>query len=295
MSCTKYYPHYDNGWKIELHVHTTASDGAYNPGKIVELAWEKGVRILAITDHDTTSGWEEAAGKTLQYPVMLIPGIELSTVHEDHEIHILGYYIDPDSDKLQNVLNLLTDARQNRACKIVEKLNKHGIDIAFEDVRKKGSPGGSLGRPHVALALIEQGLVNTVEEAFEKFLNPDRPGYVPRYKLAPYEAIALIKKAKGIPVLAHPGIDCPVELLPSFIEAGLLGIEVFHPQHTQEMEKEFLRLACERNLIVTGGSDFHGHEQDEWRYFGEMPVPAQSIEFFKSWLLRKNLTRKPLP
>ena len=281
MSCTKYYPCHDITCKIELHVHTTFSDGAFTPERIVELAWERGIRFLAITDHDTVFGLEEAKNKALQYPLELIPGVELSTVYHDHEIHILGYYIDPGSPELLETLSLLTGSRRNRVLKIDENLKYYGLDITYDDVRTKVLDNGSQGRPHIALALIEHGIVKTVEEAFEKFLNPGCPGYVPRYKLSPCDAITLIKKAGGVPVLAHPGIDFPFELLPSCMETGLEGMEVYYPRHTPEMEKEYLNLALKMGLIVTGGSDFHGHETQEWRYFGEMPVPPQSIKRLK--------------
>ena len=289
MSCAMSCPdHHHPDVKIDLHVHTTTSDGAYSPGKIVELAWEKGIRILAITDHDTTRGLEEAAAKTIQYPLDLIPGIELSTIHHDQEVHILGYYIRPDNPDLRDTLDFLADSRLNRVRRMADRLKNCGIDISFEEVMAKGDPAGSLGRPHVALALIEKGVVKTIEEAFNKYLNPGRPGYVPRHKISPVEAITLIKKAGGIPVLAHPGINLQHGLLPSCLGAGLQGMEVYYPQHDRETERKLLIMAEKLGLIITGGSDFHGHEPQEWQYFGEIKVPPPTIRRLKDLAAPRN-------
>lgn len=283
VSCAKYCRRHDHGERIDLHVHTTASDGACSPARIVELARKKGIGVLAITDHDTTLGLEEAARKAAQYPLELIPGIELSTVYDGHhEIHILGYYIHPDNPELRNTLDLLTKSRLNRARRMVEQLKNCGLDISFEEIAAKGNPDGSLGRPHAALVLVEKGVVRNIGEAFEKLLNPGCPGYVPRYKLSPHEAIALVKKAGGTPVLAHPGTDLRPDLLPSLLEAGLEGIEVFYPEHDRETERNLINTAQRLGLVITGGSDFHGHKREEWQYFGEMPVPPESVRRLKN-------------
>lgn len=263
--------------KIDLHVHTTASDGAYSPKKIVHLAKEKGISFLAVTDHDTITGLGEAENECRKCKIDFFPGIEFSTCLERYELHILGYNINWNNEKLQEMLLKLHEDRKTRIEKMVVKLSELGIPIKIEDVRNK-SLHQNLGRPHIALVLMELGVVQSIEEAFTNWLNPRSPAFVPRYRLSPLTAIQLLQEAGGVPVLAHPGIDCPNWILPSLIENGLQGIEVFHPKHSEEMKSYYLKIAEENKLIITGGSDFHGHEEKDFAQFGEMKVPFSSIK-----------------
>lgn len=279
VSYKKFYQNEDV-IKGDLHLHTTASDGCYSPEKVVQLAHEKGIRVLAITDHDTTAGLSVAKQQAEEYALEFIPGIELSTVYAEHEIHILGYYIEQSSKEMQENLQEIASSRVNRVKKIVAKLNELGYPISYEDVRKKTSCG-TIGRPHIALAMMDYGIINNVEEAFEKFLNQGCPAFVPRYQLTPQDAVILITKAGGIPVLAHPGLGFPEHLLPELVSYGLKGIEVFHPRHSLEVQENYYRLACHYELIVTGGSDFHGHDKKDWWYFGKMRVPLESLQRLK--------------
>lgn len=278
-----FYPGFShkNREKIDLHVHTTASDGCYSPQEIREIAQKRKIKYLAFTDHDTTAGLSHCSVEVKEDSVQVIQGIELSTDLYNQEIHILGYFIDPGNKKLQDKLMLLRQSRAERADKIVNKLQNIGFEIRIGDVKRLAGSTASLGRPHVALALMEKGYVQSIAEAFQKYLSVGCPGYVGRMRITPFEAIELIEGANGVPVLAHPGIGFPAEALPSLIEAGLKGIEVYYPLHTAAQQEEYLTWAREYDLVVTGGSDFHGHEQSEWQFLGEMPVPAETIPRLK--------------
>lgn len=266
--------------KIDLHTHTTASDGRYKTRKVVQFAAAKGIKYLAITDHDTLEGLIDIKELEKEYGLEIIPGIELSTTTDDEEIHILGLYLNLENQDIQKHLTVFRSKRAERIKDMVLKLNELGYDIKLDEVKAKAT-GNSLGRPHLALTLMEHGYVQTIQEAFLKLLGPDCPGFVPRFKISPLEAIKIIKKVGGLPVLAHPGPQFSSALLPSYIEEGLVGIEVFHPHHTPPWEAHYLDVARHYNLIPTGGSDFHGHCQLDFQNLGSMKVPLETIERLK--------------
>lgn len=262
--------------KVDLHVHTTASDGAYRPSEVIRLAREKEIEYIAITDHDTTEGLAEALREGDVQKIKVFPGVEISTVYEEEEIHILGYFINTTNKALQLTLRKLTEARHNRARAMVKKLQELGYNVALEEVLARAGPG-AVGRPHIALVLMEKGYFTRVEEVFAQLLNPGCPAYVPRFKISPYKAVALIKGAEGVPVLAHPGENFPAGLLTELIETGLSGIEVYHPHHPPHLEKFYYELALQYGLLVTGGSDFHGHDPEELNEFGSVLLPSSFI------------------
>jgi len=263
--------------KIDLHVHTTASDGAYSPCEIVHLAQQKGIKYLAITDHDTTAGLAAAAEECRKYELEFIPGIEFSTIYEEYELHILGYNFKQKNERMQETIQLLQKARVSRIEKMVAKLAGLGIYIDMNEVRNKAS-AKNLGRVHLALVLIDKGVVNSIAEAFMKYLDPGCAAFIPRFKFTPCLAIEIIKEAKGIPVLAHPGLIDYDPIISLLAENGLQGLEVFHPRHSQEEEDKYGEIAQKYNLFITGGSDFHGHEEHDLTSFGEMKVPLNSIK-----------------
>ncbi|MGF7185761.1 hypothetical protein GGQ84_001853 [Desulfitispora alkaliphila] len=263
---------------IDLHIHTRASDGTLSPSQVIQKAVEKGLSAVAITDHDTVDGVEEAITEAKKYKeIEVIPGIELSTYWKKAEIHILGYYIEYKSKWLLNTLSYLQSKRLERVKKMIDKLNHMGYKINYKDVVSKTE--GSVGRPHVASALVDYKYVTSIGEAFDNLIGYDKPAYVPRYKLTPAEAIKIINKAKGVAVLAHPGLYASEweGAMDEMLTAGLKGIEVYYRLHSQELQKHLLNLTNRHCLIATGGSDFHGGNREE-NLMGTPEVPATVLQ-----------------
>lgn len=250
----------------DLHVHTTASDGVETPEQVIVKAAQMGLAGLAITDHDTVDGLKPA----LQFiqangiNIDFIPGIELNTDFGADEVHILGYFIDHHDKQLINSLMDIRIQRYQRAEKMVAKLQAIGLGISFEQVQKLAQ-GDIIGRPHIARALQQAGYVLSEEEAFQKYIDRGKPGYVPRYKFSPDQAIALIKQAGGISILAHPGLIKEFGKINKLIAMGVEGLEVYYPEHHPDQVIEFARLAEQHHLLMSGGSDFHGSGSSESR------------------------------
>ncbi|MCP4229577.1 MAG: PHP domain-containing protein [bacterium] len=247
---------------IDLHIHTTASDGSYTPRGIVEMALDAGLAAIAITDHDTTSGSTEALAAGEEFGLEVIPGIELSVNHGERSFHMLGYFIDPDDVSLNERLKEVRRFREERNPRIIAKLNELGMEITIEEALAKAS-GDTLGRPHIAAVLLEKDYVKNNQEAFDKYLAKGAAAYVERDRITSAEAIELITGAGGVAVLAHPGIyELSDEELDGVVsglaEAGLQGIEVIYPEHTREIERKYHNIAERYGLAVTGGTDFHG-------------------------------------
>jgi predicted metal-dependent phosphoesterase TrpH len=245
---------------VDLHMHTTASDGVYDPTDLMRRCKELGLRAVALTDHDTTDGIEEASRAARNLDLEFIPGIEINTDVSGGEVHVLGYFIELDRPEFQAMIKVLRDARERRGQRMVELLNEEGIAVQWDRVREIAQ--GSVGRPHVAKALLEAGYVQSIGEAFDKYIGTGKPAYVPRYKLTPEDAVRLIASANGLPVIAHP-IDLPGltelrEWLPGLKEAGMVGLETYYGPYTEAQEQELLKLAHAYDLIPTGGTDFHG-------------------------------------
>ncbi|HXZ05254.1 MAG TPA: PHP domain-containing protein [Ktedonobacteraceae bacterium] len=268
---------------IDLHTHSTASDGVYSPTELLHKAKEVGLRILALTDHDSTGGLEEAKQAAQTIDIDLIPGIELNTDVAGGEVHVLGYFIEYWRPEFQAILTVLRDARVRRGQRMVELLNEQGINITWERVRAIAQ--GSVGRPHVAEALLEAGYVHTIGEAFDTYIGTGCYAYVPRYKLTPKDAMHLIASANGLPVIAHPlelpGLDELRNWLPDLCQAGMVGLETYYGLYTPENERELLALAREYHLIPTGGSDFHGPGIHPTPLGGRY-VPFEAVESLKA-------------
>lgn len=246
---------------IDLHVHTNFSDGTYSPEDVVELAKGKGLFAIAITDHDTTDGVKIALKKGQEIGLKVISGVEISADFEI-EMHILGLFIDVDNKTLQNRLKMLEMFRKERNPKIIEKLRKMGYDISMEDVEEVAS-GDVIGRPHIARVLVQKGYFDSTKAVFENLLGFGKPAYVKKEKLKPYEAIEAIKEANGLAILAHPHKylyleEGPENIFEELKEYGLDGLEVYHSDHTDKETRELLEIAKKLDLIVSGGSDFHG-------------------------------------
>lgn len=267
--------------KIDLHSHSTISDGTLSPSELVRAAARGGVNILALTDHNTTNGLEEAAEEAGRWKLTLIPSIEINT--STHLIHILGYFLDYKNAQFQDALARSRDARRLRAKRMVENLQKIGVGITMELVDEVAK-GASLGRPHVADTLVKMGIVEKRQDAFDKFLKKGLPGYAGEAGLSPKEAIELIRSVGGIPSLAHPAVNEQDNHLPELIQFGLLGIETYYLSHSQERVSHYEKLAREKGLLMTGGSDFHGP--------GSGVGPSQPGDIFVPEEVVENLRRK---
>ncbi len=243
---------------IDLHIHSTASDGTCTPEELVKLAVNLGLKVIAIADHDSVDGIQPAIDEASKQGIEVIPAIELSSDLEGRDIHILGYFIDYKHPWFEHHLKDLRKARYERALKMVKRLQEVGLDILVKDVLKHTADGTAVGRAHLAQAMREKGYVDSIQEAFDRYIGKDGPCYVEKSIYSPREVIKIIKQVNGIPILAHPGISKVDEFIPDFIDAGLQGLEAYHSRHGRAQTLKYKRLAKKLGLIVTGGSDFHG-------------------------------------
>jgi predicted metal-dependent phosphoesterase TrpH len=267
---------------IDLHLHTTASDGFLAPERVVDLAIERGLAVIAVTDHDTVDGIQNAIGYALTKPLKVIPGVELSTESEDQEVHIIGYYIDYKNASFNDQLKLLREYRLKRARRIIKRLEQLGMMIDFDRVLEISGPG-SVGRPHIAKAMVEQNYVTTIKDAFNRYLGIGKPAYVPRKKLTPVEAINIIKKNDGISVLAHPGLLKDDSLIEYLAQRGLDGLEVIHKEHDEKTIHKYNLKADALGLIKTGGSDCHGIKP---YILGTLNVPIEYYQELVNYKVR---------
>lgn len=263
----------------DLHLHTFYSDGTYSPQDLVREAKKAGLSAIAVTDHDTVEALEPSVAAGDEFAIEVISGIELSCDYAGSEIHMLGYFIDCKNKELLDKLYDLKKNRIERIHKIVSKLNDMGLKLNVESVLDFARYG-TVGRLHVARALLKDKLVGSLQEAFQRFIGDKGPAYVCGFKLDPAEAINLIKKAGGIPVLAHPYTIGNDELIVEFKNLGLMGLEVYYPEHSQSMINFYLGLARELGLLVTGGSDCHGQAKSEAK-IGSVMLAYEFVEKLK--------------
>ncbi len=263
---------------IDLHSHTTASDGEHAPAELLALAHAAGVRTLAVTDHDTVAGLGACEAAARAQGLRLVPGIEVSAFLNRREVHILGHFVDPGEPRLAQFAATLRTHRDGRMVQMVEKLKALGLPVTMEQVR--GLAGDAhLARPHVARVLVELGLCATTKEAFDRFLGDGRPAFVERYQLTAQDAIALIHGARGTATLAHPGVSKVErhELL-ALKAAGLDGLEVEHSDHPPSLKEKLERWAKELDLVPTAGSDFHGEQVAPGRVLGSASMPQAALD-----------------
>ncbi|MBE9059629.1 PHP domain-containing protein [cf. Phormidesmis sp. LEGE 11477] len=263
---------------LELHSHTTCSDGSLTPTELVNFAAEQGVKVLAITDHDTMAGWAEATAAARTLDLEIVPGLELSTVYNGRSMHILGFY--PDQDRLAAPLQERVEGRKRRAQKMADKLAELGYPIELLDLSGAMAPG----RPHIASALKRAGHVSSHREAFDRFLKDDGPAYVPYEKFTAQEGIELLLSCGAVPVWAHPYIfrGGTVEtILPELIKAGLMGIEVYHPTHSVSQTRKLEEYCQTHHLLMTGGSDYHGPKKEKNPDFKDLNSLALPLDLLR--------------
>ena len=271
-----------SGGGVDLHSHTIASDGALSPRELVREAARRGVRILAITDHDSTEALAEAFDEVAKHPPMtLVPGIEINCDVDGGEIHILGYFLEYQAEWFQAFLREQRAERKERVHRIAARLAELGMPIDPEEVFALVKEG-SAGRPHIAQVMVARGYVKTYREAFDRYLRAGGPANVPRKKLSPAQAIAIIRKAGGVPVLAHPGLADLDGAIPDLVKAGLLGIECYYQEHSAAQTRNYLQMCKDLGLVATGGSDFHGLHIGRTNPMGTPAVPLSVYEALKA-------------
>jgi len=272
---------------VDLHIHTTFSDGSSTVKEVLDAAYAKGLKAISITDHDCTDAYPLAYELGAELGIEVIPGVELSSEIDGTDIHVLGYYIDISNSTLVSKLNEMKDARYYRAKKMVENLNKQGIDLRFETVLSIAGVG-AIGRPHIAAAMLKEELVYSFREAFDKYIGYGSDAYVEKLKMHPREVFELVKQAGGVPILAHPGVTHVDERIPEFIREGLQGIEVYHTEHPASAERHYARIAKKHHLAMTGGSDFHSSNQNRSE-IGIPQVPYSTVKSLKEMIEGKSI------
>jgi predicted metal-dependent phosphoesterase TrpH len=274
------------GGTVDLHTHTLASDGALSPRALVEKAWKHGVRVLAVTDHDTTDGLREAMAAAAEHPgLTIVPGLEINCDVEGGEVHVLGFGVDYGAGWFQEFLRGQRAERAARVRRMTDRLAELGMPIDPAEVFALVKEG-SAGRPHVAQVMVARGYVKSVREAFDRFLRTGGPAHVPRARLTPVEAVAIIRRARGVPVLAHPGVGAKDDLIPELIAAGLMGIECYYAEHSAAQTAAYLEWCRRHDLVATGGSDYHGSHTGRLNPPGTPAVPTSVWDALRERMAR---------
>jgi len=280
---------------VDLHTHTTASDGTLSPRELVRAAVRRGVRVLAVTDHDSTEGLAEALDEAVRHPPLtIVPGLEINCDVPGAEVHVLGYGVDHEAPWFQAFLREQRAERVARVHRIAARLAELGMPIDAAEVFAIVKEG-SAGRPHVAQVMVQRGYVASVREAFDKWLHASGPAHVPRRRLTPLEAIGIIRRAGGVPVFAHPGLAERDEMVPDMVAAGLMGIETYYAEHSAAQTAHYKALCREHGLVATGGSDYHGERSGRANPLGHPPVPMSVYEELEGAVRRARASRPAAP
>lgn len=270
----------------DLHLHTTRSDGRLSPSDLVRQAHAAGVRVLAVTDHDTTAGVEEAMAEAARLGIRCLPGVEVGVQCLGADIHLLGYFADPRGPALQALLSDLRRAREERLGAMVQRLRLLGLPVTFASVRRSVAPGSPVGRPHLAAWLVARGWVRDLEEAFRWHLGDGGPAYLPNRTPTPEAVLRILLASGTVPVLAHAGVVPSEEVFERFRAAGLMGLEVHHPRHDPATTARLRALAAQHGLLETGGSDYHGFGRD---------LPPGSVRAPAGAVARLDAARREVP
>jgi predicted metal-dependent phosphoesterase TrpH len=265
--------------QVDLHIHSSASDGRLSPEEVVRESARLGLKVIALTDHDTVAGVGPALSAARAFPeLMVIPGVELSTDEPQGEVHVLGYFIDYTDGELVARLDRMRGSRRERAQAMIDRLGDLGVSIEWARVREIAG-AGSVGRPHLAQAMLEKGYIGSLKEAFNNYIGRDGPAYVERRKLTPTAAVELVLRFNGLPVLAHPlTAHDPEAVVVRLKAAGLVGIEGYYKGYSAAEVGRLLGLADKYDLVVTGGSDYHGLEDETEVIIGGADVPLSAAE-----------------
>jgi predicted metal-dependent phosphoesterase TrpH len=263
---------------IDLHLHTTASDGVCDAAVLVDLAWRAGIRTMSVTDHDTVAALSDVERAATSSGIAFVPGIEITAVHDGRDVHVLGYFIDRDDPALEIFLEQQRADRVRRVSAIADKLADLGKPIDRSRLLSPGPRGRSLGRPLVAKALVKAGHVADVRQAFDQLLGEGKPAFVPRRGPCPADVIGIIGRAGGLASLAHPGLLKRDDLIPAMIDAGLTAVEAFHSEHDMSMTSHYLMFAERHGILVSGGSDYHGEKERRRAAFGAIGLPRDRFE-----------------
>ena len=272
--------------KVDLHSHTNHSDGVYTASELVEKAKNVGIEVLSITDHDSVNALEEANETGKKLGIEIIPGVEISSDLRGDEVHILGYFIDPKNKELERYLSFFREERVLRAGRIIDKLNNLGYEISLDDVLKIAQ-NCAVGRPHIAQAMLEKGIVSSYFEAFNKFIKNGGPAYERKVHLSPQSAFKIIADAGGLSFIAHPG-TMPEGLIKELIDAGADGIEVIHPSHNSDTTKFYRGIVNEYFLLESGGSDFHGGKRNDENNFGKYYTSIIAVDAMHTRLMKNS-------
>jgi predicted metal-dependent phosphoesterase TrpH len=263
---------------IDLHLHTTASDGLLHPSELVDMAWRAGIKTMSVTDHDTVAAVAEVAAAAKSSGLAFVPGIEITAVHEHRDVHMLGYFFDPQNAELNQFLERQRDDRVRRAGKMADRLAEMGKPIDREKLLAPRAGGRSLGRPMVAKALVKAGHVTDTRQAFEQLIGEGKPAFIPRTGPGPADVIAMVMQAGGIASLAHPGLLKRDELIPAMVESGLAALEAFHSDHDPAATRHYLGMAERLGVEVSGGSDYHGEKERRRAAFGTVGLTPELFQ-----------------
>lgn len=275
--------------KVDLHLHTYYSDGFFSPFEIVKKIQKTGTKIISITDHDNIGGLKEAIRTGLKEDIEVIPGVEISGEYMNREMHILGYFIDPNAPVMKELLTEIQEERILRIKKIIAKLNELGSTITYDDAKEDLKTTVSIGRPHIANALVKQGFVKSFFDAFSKYIGDDKIADVKKVRPNYDRVFKVIKEAGGLSFLAHPAKYFNEEEVKLFKAAGLDGIEVIHPSHTTNDVKKYKEIAVKYNLLTSGGSDFHGGRKNDAGNMGKYYISEKEVDRMRALLPKKQL------